>query len=215
MEPKIKIDLSTRLAAGEPVVLELGCGKAPQPGRIGVDRIDLEGVDIVADLEDGLSFLPDSSVDEIHCRSLLEHLDNFELFMREAVRVLKPNGTCHVFVPHFSNPYYYSDWSHRRFFGLYTFYYFVPQARQMGRTVPDYYTDIRIRILKQRLKFSSPFRIRRMLKKLLQWFFNLNPYLQEFYEEVLCWTYPCYGLEIVFTPDRPAPEYVAAGTGYV
>src|SRR5688572_6280473 len=108
MTPLVKIDLESRIRSGERIILELGCGKAPQAGRIGVDLLDLPGVDIVADLEQGLPYMPDASVDEIHSRSLLEHLDNFENLMREMVRVLKPGGTCHIFVPHFSNPYYYS-----------------------------------------------------------------------------------------------------------
>ena len=45
--------------------------------------------------------------------------------MREITRVLKKNGKANIFVPHFSNPYYYSDYTHKRFLGLYTFYYFV------------------------------------------------------------------------------------------
>src|SRR5687768_18070623 len=86
-EPLIRIDLESRLRESR-VMLELGCGRAPQPGRIGIDAIDLPGVDIVADLENGLPFIPSTSVDEIHARSLLEHLDNFEPLMREIVRVL-------------------------------------------------------------------------------------------------------------------------------
>ena len=139
------------------MIVELGCGTAKLPGRIGVDLLDLPGVDIVADLNDGLPFFPDGSVDEIHCRSLLEHLDNFELLIRDIVRVLKPSGRCFTFVPHFSNPYYYSDPTHRRFFGLYTFYHFVDQAKQPRRKVPTFYWDTRIDVLKIRLKFTSPF----------------------------------------------------------
>ncbi|MFY9232982.1 MAG: methyltransferase domain-containing protein [Fimbriimonadaceae bacterium] len=201
MGPNIKIDLEARLKSGDKVILELGCGKAPQPGRIGIDKMDLAGVDIVADLEQGLPFFPSQSVDEIHSRSLLEHLDNFEGLMRDIVRTLKPGGTCHIFVPHFSNPYYYSDYTHRRFFGLYTFYYFVDQSKQLKRTVPDYYTETRIRILKLRLKFGSPFKIRRISKKLWSALFNSSSWMQEYYEENLCWKVPCYGIEVVFTPD--------------
>jgi SAM-dependent methyltransferase len=202
MEPLVKIDLDQVLKGPGPVVLELGCGKAPQSGRIGIDMIDLPGVDIVADLERGFPYLPDASVDEIHARSLLEHLENFELVMREIVRVLKPGGTCHVFVPHFSNPYYYSDYTHKRFFGLYTFYYFVDEKTQLKRTVPNYYTDIRIKILKQRLKFSTPFRGRQIFKKVWGGLFNSSRWMQEYYEENLCWKIPCYGVQVVFTPDK-------------
>lgn len=200
MEPVVKIDLAERIRSGTPIVLELGCGLAPQPGRIGIDRLDLKGVDIVADIEQGLPFIPSGCVDQIFCRSLLEHVDNFELFMREAVRVLKAGGVCNVFVPHFSNPYYYSDYTHRRFFGLYTFYYFVAENRQLRRTVPNFYTDVRIEVHSIRLKFSSPFKGRRMIKKLWTALFNSSTWMQEYYEENLCWKIPCYGIEVSFGP---------------
>ena len=169
MEPLIRVDLQREISGSEPLVLELGCGRKKVAGRITVDKVDLPGVDIVADLEEGLAFLPDRSVDEIHCRSVLEHIENFESLMAEMVRVLKDDGKAHIFVPHFSNPYYYSDYTHRRFFGLYTFYYFVSPEKQLSRKVPDFYTDTRIEILSQRLVFRSSFRFLKPLKKLLGW----------------------------------------------
>ena len=204
-ETKIKIDLEKIAKSGKPIVLELGCGKKKcdfnTDGRIGVDKLDLTNVDIVTDIENGLSFLPDNSVEENHCKSLLEHINNFENLMREIVRVLKKSGTCNVFVPHFSNPYYYSDYTHIRFFGLYTFYYFGDEKYQLSRKVPDFYTDIRIKIVRQQLKFRSPFKGRHLFKQILQLVVNLHSSIQEFYEENLCHILPCYGLEIVFTPD--------------
>jgi ubiquinone/menaquinone biosynthesis C-methylase UbiE len=200
--PIIRIDLEKTLSSGRPVVLELGCGQAPHPGRIGIDHLDMASVEIVADLEKGLPFFPDSSVDEIHARSFFEHLENFEGVMREIVRVLKPGGTCTLFVPHFSNPYYYSDYTHRRFFGLYTLYYFVEKPKQLRRKVPDFYTDIRIEIVSIRLKFSTPFRGRQIFKKIWGAIFNSSRWMQEYYEENLCWKIPCYGLKVVFRPQK-------------
>ena len=170
-------------------------------GRITVDKVDLPNVDIVADIEKGLAFLPDNSVDEIHCRSVLEHIQNFEDLMREILRVLKKTGKAHIFVPHFSNPYYYSDYTHKRPFGLYTFYYFVETEQQLKRKVPNFYTDTRINIVSQRLKFRSAFSILNPFKKLIGWFLNLHPVLQAYYEENLCYVFPCHGIEIVFTPN--------------
>ena len=89
MNYSIKIDLEQIINSPNPVVIELGCGKKKREGRITVDQIDLPNVDIVADIENGLPFLPDNSVDEIHCRSVLEHIENFENLMREITRVLK------------------------------------------------------------------------------------------------------------------------------
>jgi len=202
MEPLIKIDLEKIINGTEPMIIELGCGLKKKEGRIGIDAIDLPNVDIVADIEQGLPFLPDESVDQIHCRSVFEHIENFENLMREIVRVLKKGGKAYVFVPHFSNPYYYSDYTHKRPFGLYTFYYFVNTEHQLKRKVPNFYTDIRINIISQRLLFRSPFWVTDKIKKIFGFVLNCHRSLQEFYEEKLCYIFPCYGIEVVFTAGK-------------
>ncbi|MDI6449057.1 class I SAM-dependent methyltransferase [Anaerobaca lacustris] len=202
MEPQFKIDLATVLGAASPTIIELGCGGRKTRGRIGVDRVDLPTVDIVTDIENGLPFLPNRSVDEIHCRSVLEHIENFEFLFTEMIRVLKDDGRAHIFVPHFSNPYYYSDYTHKRPFGLYTFYYFTDQERQPRRKVPSFYTDVRIEILSLKLKFRSPVRLFHYPRKLLGALVNLHPALQEFYEAGLCYLAPCDGIEVILRPDR-------------
>jgi predicted SAM-dependent methyltransferase len=200
MKTLFKIDLEKILSSDDAVIIELGCGNKRKQGRIGIDTVDLPTVDIVTDLEEGLGFLPDDSVDQVHCRSLLEHIDNFENLVGEIVRVLKKDGTAHIFVPHFSNPYYYSDYTHKRFFGLYSFYYFADHDNQPKRKVPNYYTDFRIKVMSQRLIFRSSFKVINPLKKLFGWFINLHSVLQEYYEENLCYIFPCHGIEIVFRP---------------
>jgi SAM-dependent methyltransferase len=180
----------------------LGCAVRKRPGRVGIDRLDLPGVDIVADLEAGLPFLPDPSVDEIHCRSVLERIANFEQLLGEMMRVLKDSGRACIFVPHFSNPYYYSDYAHKRPFGLYTFYYFADQDHQARREVPSFYTDLRIEIVSVKLKFRSPIRILHWSRKLMGAIINLHPALQEFYEAGLCYLVPCDGIEVILRPAR-------------
>lgn len=202
MEPVLKIDLDTMLSTGAPIVLELGCGRTRRPGRIGIDRLDSPAVDIIADVEEGLSFLPENSVDAIHSKSFFEHVNDLEGLMHEIVRVLKPGAQCHVFVPHFSNPFYYSDYTHSKFMGLYTFYYFVDEQYQLKRKVPSFYTDIRIRVTDQRLVIANPFKQGNWFKKILERLFNRTTALQEFYEENLCYIFPCYGLQIAFKPDK-------------
>lgn len=202
MKPKIKIDLAERLRTGDKIVLELGCGPNKKEGRIGIDRLELAGVDIVADLNEGFPYLPDHSVDEIHSKSLFEHVDNLEYFMREIIRVLKREGRNYLFVPHFSNPYYYSDYTHTKFFGLYTFYYFVDERYQLYRKVPNFYTDIRIKVLSQRLVFQSIFRGFNFFRKMFERLVNMNSWMQAFYEENWCYWIPCYGMEIVFCADE-------------
>ena len=61
-----KAELSTdvaRLLDGDgPLVLDLGCGRQKRPGSVGIDAVALPGVDIVANVDDGLPFLPDESL---------------------------------------------------------------------------------------------------------------------------------------------------------
>jgi len=202
MAPRIRIDLNAILEKGDPVILELGCGPGKKTGHIGIDIVDLPHVDIVADLENGLPFLPSDSADVIHANSILEHIRNFEPLLREITRVLRKGGQARIFVPHFSNPYFYSDYTHQRFFGLYTFYYFARKEHQLTRTVPIFYSDVRIRIISRKLVFKSPFRGRNIFKKIIQGLVNLSGYTQEFYEENLCYLVPCYGLRLVITSDK-------------
>ncbi len=200
MPAKVRIDLDEVLRSGKPVVVVLGCGEKKHSGAIGVDCRDLPQVDVVTDLEEGLPFLGDNSVDEIIAEHVLEHIDNFEGLMREIVRVLKPGGVCSVAVPHFANPYGYSDYTHKRFFGLYTFYYFVAPENQLRRKVPGY-CDARIRIVNIRLIFRQHKRLLRLLAPLFGRIVNLCPLFQEWYE-AKPWSIPCDDIRIVFTPDK-------------
>lgn len=200
METIIRINLGEILCSGEAVIIELGCGKNCISGRINIDKLNLPNVDVVTDIEGGLPFLPDNSVDEIYSNSFFEHIDDLEGLMREIVRVLKKDGKCFISVPHFSNPYFYSDYTHRKFFGLYTFFYFVEDQNHFRRKVPSFYTDIRIKIQTVKLVFMSPFPRRNWLKKRLELIINSSPFMQEFYEENLSYIFPCYALELIFTP---------------
>lgn len=179
------------------IVIELGCGPSKQAGAIGIDAIPISGVDMVANLEEGLLFIPDNSVDEVISVHFLEHITNLEFLIKEIHRVLKPNGIHKVVVPHFSNPHYYSDITHKKFFGLYTFDYYATDDSKLKRKVPPFYNDIKFHITKRRLVFKSQFLFRNLFKKwILTKLFNLNRYMQEYYEECLTGIFACS--EIVF-----------------
>ena len=197
METKVKVDIQQLIQKKTPIVIDIGCGAKKKDGRIGIDRVDAPQVDIVTDIERGLPFFPDQSVDEIHCRSVLEHIHNFDHLLREMMRVLKKDGKAYIFVPHFSNPYYYSDPTHVRHFGLYTLYYFVDYPLQLRRKVPNFYSDLRLQIISQRLIFRSKFGLLGFLKKAFGWLVNCSTLFQEYYEENLVYTIPAHGIEFV------------------
>ena len=197
MEPLIKIDIHKLIQENKPVIIDIGCGAKKKEGRIGIDRVNMPQVDIVADIESGLSFLPDRCVDEIHCRSVLEHIQNFEHLLSEMMRVLKNDGKAYIFVPHFSNPYYYSDPTHVRPFGLYTFYYFADFEHQLKRRVPNFYSPLRLQILSQRLIFRSKFGILGFLRRPFEQLINCCTLFQEYYEENLVYKIPAHGIEFI------------------
>jgi len=140
-----------------------------------------------------LIFLENNSIDEIQAFHFLEHVVDLEFFMSEIYRVLKKDGKLIATVPHFSNPYFYSDYTHQKFWGLYTIEYFTKNSL-FKREVPKYYNSIEFELMDIKIIFASPFRIRNKIKKLFQYFFNLNRYMQEFYEENFIYLFPSYEL---------------------
>jgi len=59
-------ELLSLIDSGNRIALDLGCGPSKKPGYLGIDKLSLPAVDYVADIESGLSFLPDNSIDEIY-----------------------------------------------------------------------------------------------------------------------------------------------------
>lgn len=200
-----KQELLKLIYGRDKVIVELGCGINKKEGAIGIDHLPLEGVDYVANLENGLPFLPDNCVDEIYTRHVLEHVGNFQQLMKEIHRVLKPGGKKVIIVPHFSNPHFYSDFTHKSFFGLYSFDYFSRPAHQLRRKVPSFYLDYYYKVTHRKLVFKSPdFFLRHMFKKyFLQNFFNINSWFQEWYEESFCYIFPCQEIEFILEPEKP------------
>jgi SAM-dependent methyltransferase len=194
-----KNNLLARLPELPRVELELGCGATKRDGTaIGVDARDLPGVDLVGDVFEVLSLFPGASVDAVVSYHFVEHIDDLPRLVCELARVIKAGGMLTIVVPHFSNPYFYSDYTHRRFFGLYTFCYFA-RSSLFRREVPTYGLATSLVVVDVKLGFRSarPFYFRYAFKRGLGAVFNASRWLQECYEENFCWLFPCY--EIRYT----------------
>ena len=193
----LKEKIEEALAARSRVVIEIGCGPVKKhKGAIGIDTLPYPDVDIVSGINDALPLFPSGSVHEVHSYHCFEHLDNLSMTIEQLARVMVSGGLLHVVVPHFSNPYYYSDPTHRTAFGLYTFSYFS-ETKLFKRTVPSYMNQFYFETYKIKLGFKSPrpFYGRWFFKRLVGWFFNLSSYTMELYEENLCYLIPCYEVE--------------------
>ncbi len=180
--------------SNEAVILELGCGNRKRlPNSIGIDILDYEAVDIVGDLITVLQAFPVNSVDFVTSHHVFEHLADLEALLDELARVIKKNGKLEATVPHFSNPYYYSDYTHQRFFGLYTFCY-LASSSLFKRQVPTYQRELDFELSSVKLGFKSPppFYFRYGMKRMWGYLFNLNSWMQELYEENFCYLIPCY-----------------------
>lgn len=182
--------------------IDLGCGRDKRPGHVGVDQHRLPGVDVFADLEAPLPFRTDS-VTAVYTKSALEHLDRFEMIMSELHRIVKADGEIEIRVPHFSSPLSFSDFTHRRFFGYYSFDYFVPMHEQRSkRKVPDYYTPFKFRILSKRFRFVTYFLPLLPFYWLWERLINSSESLALLYESSLCYLIPCYSLEVRLSPVK-------------
>lgn len=183
-----------RLHNGEKLVLELGCGpRKVDPQAIGVDLLDFHGVDLVGDVYEALAAMPPASIARVHTSHFLEHLPELPRLLDELGRVMVPGATLAITVPHFSNPFYYSDPTHRTPFGLYTMAYFCDQTL-FRRGVPRYGFKLPFAIEAVQLGFKSypPRYIRHAVKRAVGVLVNSCMFAMELYEENFCWLVPCY-----------------------
>lgn len=186
-----------RLKTGEKLELELGCGpRKLDPRAIGVDLLDFDGVDLVGDVYLALAAMPASSISRVYTSHFLEHLTDLPRLLDELGRVMAPGAPLTIIVPHFSNPFYYSDPTHRTPFGLYTVAYFCEQ-RLFRRGVPRYGFKSPFTIDKVHLRFKSypPRYIRHAFKQVVGVVVNSCMFAMELYEENFCWLVPCYEVQ--------------------
>jgi SAM-dependent methyltransferase len=187
LNPKVAKDLEQ----GKPLRIDLGSGPRPRDGFYALDHLELAGIDIVADLNRPLELLPDNCAEHVFSSHALEHVENLLPLLGEIHRITRPGGLVEFVVPHFSNPYYYSDPTHVRFFGLYTMNYFVDTDKQPEAwRVPVFYSATRFEMESVKLSFYRTNLFDRLFVPFLRYFVNRSAGAQNFYERRLCWIFP-------------------------
>ncbi len=124
-----------------PIRLDLGCGRNPKEGFIGVDSRDF-GQEITHDLRNPWPWKPDS-VDEVHCSHFVEHLTGEQRihFVNELYRVLKPGAKATLVVPHWASCRAYGDLTHQwPPVSEFWFYYLSKTWRETNAPHNDMYT---------------------------------------------------------------------------
>lgn len=122
--------------------LDLGGGTAntKAPGHINIDIADIEGVDIVWDLNKGLPKSPHRYTDKkgtyediddrlhgaegIRCHQVLEHLDNVIPLFNDCFNVLQPGAIMEISTPLAFTNAWAQDPTHKKMFVRRTFDYF-------------------------------------------------------------------------------------------
>ncbi len=187
------------LGAGGSAILDIGCGPLKKKQDwIGVDLLDSEGVDLVGDIYEIVKAIPSGTIDEVHSFHFFEHIPDIPSLLKELHRILKPEGFIEIVVPHFSNAYFYSDYTHKSFFGLYSFSYMAAD-NILRRKVPNYNLDTGLMLKSVYLKFKSPLYINRPFRKLCQLIFNSSNLLKEWYEDSWSRNFPCYEIQFMLT----------------
>jgi len=200
VNPRVAADLE----AGAPLRLNLGSGPTPKAGFYSVDQVRMDGIDIVADLNKPLSLLPDDCAEHVFTSHTLEHVDNLFLLLSEIHRITRPGGLIEVIVPHFTNPYYYSDPTHLRFFGLYTMSYFVDMEKQPhARKVPAFYSQTRFEIESVKIAFYRFNLLDRLFVPFLRYLVNRSPGAQEWYELRLSRFFPAAEIRYRMRAAKP------------
>lgn len=185
--------------------VELGCGPNKlHRDAIGIDVLAYDGVDIVGTLPEALGEVATESTDVIYSQHFLEHTDDLGRLLEEAARILRPGGRFIAVVPHFSNPHYYSDPTHRTAFGLYSMSYYAVD-RIHRRSVPSYVLDedaLQFRLVSADLRFDRSMRrpLSFVVARGAEWSTRRWVRAREYFEYRLPWMLPC--MEIRFELER-------------
>ena len=145
--------IETLLENKSGIKLDIGCGKQKTaPDWVGMDMLNIPGVDIVWDFNVHPWPLPDECVSTAICSHVLEHIPKVALdysrpknptrfplleFMDEIWRVMKPDGHLALAVPHGASESFIQDPTHIAPINEIMFYYFDPLARA-GEAPPGY-----------------------------------------------------------------------------
>lgn len=129
-------------------ILNIGCGKTRIPGSIGLDRVKIDDfVDVVHDLDLIPYPFANNYFDEVHMYHVLEHLHSPVDKIGEMHRILKPGGVLYLRTAHFSSMGAFTDITHIRPFGYWSFDPFDVKDPH------SYYSKSQFNIIQKEIKY--------------------------------------------------------------
>lgn len=106
-------------------ILDVGCGRNKTPGAVGIDSNPKTDADVIHDLGNVPYPFADNEFDEIVCRHVIEHVPDVMAFVTELYRITRSGGRIRILTPHYTNPDWASDPTHRNLFNSYSFRCFI------------------------------------------------------------------------------------------
>ena len=134
-------------------ILDVGCGWNKTPGAIGIDSNPRTHADIIHDLGVVPYPLPENEFDEIICRHLIEHVPDVVALVTELYRIAKPGCRITVIAPHYSNPDFATDPTHRNHLNSYSFNCFIEE-----RQLFPFYTDVKLKPIRTYVTLANLWR---------------------------------------------------------
>ncbi|HEX5735553.1 MAG TPA: methyltransferase domain-containing protein [Blastocatellia bacterium] len=131
---------SATVAGSGPRVLDIGCGTNKIPGAIGMDINPRTAADVIHDLDDLPYPFDDDEFDEVVGRHVIEHVRDPLAVMSELHRITRAGGVVKIVVPHWTNPDWATDLTHRNHLNSYSFRNLTDE-----RAVFPFYTTVRFR----------------------------------------------------------------------
>ena len=134
-------------------ILDVGCGSNKYESAIGLDFNPRTKADVIHDL--GVFPYPfaDNEFDFIISRHTVEHIPDVMGFISELWRITKNGGHIELVTPHYTNPDWANDPTHRNHFNSYSFNTFIAD-----RQVFDFYTDVRLKPLYTHVSLANLWR---------------------------------------------------------
>lgn len=121
-------------------ILDVGCGTNKHEGAIGLDYNPRTGADVVHDLGNTPYPFADNEFDLVVSNHVVEHIPDVMTFVTELYRITKPGGRIKLLTPHYTNPDWANDPTHRNHLNSYSFHVFIPERQNFA-----FYTDVHLK----------------------------------------------------------------------
>jgi SAM-dependent methyltransferase len=137
---RVEVKQGIAQAARAPRVLDIGCGANKVPGAVGMDINPRTAADVIHDLDVLPYPFENDEFDEVIGRHVIEHVRDPMAVMQELHRITRAGGIVRLVAPHWTNPDFATDLTHRNHLNSYSF-----RNLTEDRAVFSFYTEVRFR----------------------------------------------------------------------